>query len=178
MENKVKDSPKTETKFETIHIKNSLPVMKKAVEEGLNEREIGVLLGYLGNNPRKNLAKIEKECSNPAEAIKLALKMANSYLVLKLYQVAVGSRCREEVNDYITMPKTDSAGNSYTVCLENKRKVTNKVMQPEVGAVKLLVKNQLPNLFREIIAENRTERIEKDDSTNLNDLVGELTDGK
>lgn len=169
------NNPKVETKFETIHIRNSLPVIQKAVTAGLNEREIGVLLGYLGNNPRKNLAKIEKECSNSTEAIKLALKMANSYLVSKLYQVAVGAKCREEVNDYVTMPKTDAEGKPYTVCLENKRKVTNKIMQPEVGAVKLLVKNQLPNLFREVISDNRSEKVEKEDLANLNDLVGELT---
>jgi len=86
MAQETKETNKNKEKSKIWLIEKALPVVLKAVAAGLNEREIGILLGYLGENPQKTLVKIEKKC--PGDPVKIALKMANSYLVSKLYQAA------------------------------------------------------------------------------------------
>lgn len=153
-------------KLELSHIKNILPVVKKAMTAGLNEREIGVLLGYLGKNPRKGLARIEKECENSTEAVKLALKLANSYLVSKLYEVAVGAKYEESISNY----NGDGSPSG--------RRQIKRVLQPEVGAVKLLVKNQLSNLFDESPTANNNSISDSKEPVSINQLTEALKETK
>jgi len=124
------------------YVKYTLPVVQQALSLDMNEREIGIIIGFLGDKPLKQLRKIEKSCKSCEEAIRLALKLASANLVSKLYEIAAGSKY-------------------------------------EVSAVKLLVHNQLPELFSDkqrVEVDRKSLEVKAEKPADLSDFAAALTE--
>lgn len=162
-----------------VKIKSTLPVVQQAIAVGLNEREMGIVLGFLGDDPQKQYSKITKDCTSDKEAISLVLTLANANLVAQLYKLAVGTTEIETVFDQFNTPKYDKEGNVIIISNETKKRNREVIKPPDVSAVKLLVHNQLPELFsntQEVRVDKRSVEIQASKPAELTDFAQALSD--
>mgnify|MGYP001574487396 CR=1 FL=1 len=165
--------------IESLKIRQTLPIVQKAISIGLNDREIGVLLGYLGERPHKQFSRIRKSCETDEEAIKLTLKLANSHLVSKLYQLATGAKSEKTTIDYISTPKYGADGKVEIVEKIGKKTTEKTITHPEESAVKLLVHIQLPELFLNAKDIDKSgSGLQSTNSASLSDFTTAIKNGK
>lgn len=167
------------TKLPLEHIKAILPVIQNAAAVGLNESDIGVLLGYLGENTKTWFEKIKKQYPEAKEAWEIGKQLADIHLVSKIYQAATGYESSDDDIEYKYVPDYSADGMIRGVKpVEQSKRTKIKRYKPDMDAAKLLVYNRLADYFKnvqKITVDKRSVEIGAETPQDLQDFVEALT---
>lgn len=162
------------------HIKAILPVIQNAAAVGLNESDIGVLLGYLGENTQSWFKKIKKQYPEAKEAWEIGKQLADIHLVSKIYQAATGYESSDDDIEYKYVPDYSADGMIRGVKpVEQSKKTKIKRYKPDMEAAKLLVYNRLADYFKnvqKIQVDKRSVGIGTETPAELSDFITALND--
>ena len=115
------------TNFNSKYIKQFIPIIQNAAMIGLNESEIGILLGYTGGDAEKWFRKMRRANEDLKEAWKIGVRIASANLVTSLYKMATGYEYDERLKDGT---------------------IRTRYVRPDLEALKLLLFNILPEQFK------------------------------
>jgi len=132
-----------------------LPVIQNLTALGLNESDIGVILGYTGKNARDWLNNLKKNHPEVKDAWELGKRIADVQLVTKAFLAATGYDYKQEKVKYKAVTKYDG-DKPYTDWIETEREEVLKHAKSDPAVLKFLLCNRLPEFFSE------TKRLEID----------------
>jgi len=120
---------KTKTK-ELAKLDTSLiPIIKNISAMGLTQADIGIILGYCGKDPKSWFQRISKKFPDIQQAWEAGKGIADTELVVKAFQRAVGYDYEEEEVEYISSTKD---GIPLNKPIEVSRKHKTKHRAPDV----------------------------------------------
>lgn len=125
-----------------------LPVIKNLAAKGLNESDIGMIIGYTGRNPGKFLQNLKEEYPDVAIALGIGKNLADTELVTTAFETAVGYDFKETVKEYKYVDVEDADGNvtGREKVLVKEKKI-KKHMKPDASVLKMLLMSRMPDYF-------------------------------
>jgi len=157
-----------------------LPVIQNLSGLGLNESDIGVILGYVGKNPRDWLNNLKKNHPEVKDAWELGRQIADVQLVTKAFLAATGYDYVQKKTKLKPVTKYDGDGKEYTKWIEAEREEIQKHVKADPAVLKFLLCNRLPEFFSEtkkLEIDQRTISLKGEDiSKEIRAFAGRLLD--
>ena len=125
-----------------------LPVIKNLAAKGLNESDIGMIIGYTGRNPGKFLQNLKDEYPDVAIALGIGKNLADTELVTTAFETAVGYDFKETTKEYKYVDVEDAEGNvtGREKVLVKEKKI-KKHMKSDASVLKMLLMSRMPDYF-------------------------------
>jgi len=135
-----------------------LPAIQSLVGLGMSEADIGIILGYAGNDPREFLKGLKKRNQDVRDACEIGKKMARIVLVARAYNAAVGYDYTETDITYRMCDK-DGVELKKPIPIEKKVKEKHAKSNPEM--IKRLLSKCFPEEFEEDLEPVADEKVDE-----------------
>jgi len=119
------------------------------------KKDIGVIIGVLGEDSLKWLEGLKKECSTVEEFVEMARQRADISLIAAAVKAAMGYDYQESYQNYLRVPAGyDKAGNPVMREVPGNKQIKYKKALPNEALLKFILKCRLPEYFTD------TQRVE------------------
>jgi hypothetical protein len=123
------------------------PVITNLSREGRTLSDIGMIIGYTGKDAKEWMKRLKRKYPDIEKAWEAGRDLADTQLVIKAYQRAVGYEYIETEEEW---KETDKLGNKLPNPICTSKTVKKKNRAPDVSMLKFLLINRLPEYFQDI----------------------------